>query len=195
MTIVTQHLPNKPFAVFTIDVLSNDEIQNLRDFVDTQLHNSVRNFTNSDFLNGRLVEPTISERIYNKILPFLPEIYTDFKDKHWEFVRISKTVMFANVEPGKHFGLHTDTGCEFDLRDNTCSKYTVLVYLNDDFMGGSTTFYSDDFDKLFAITPRVGRILCFDIDMFHKGEVVSGGSKVWIGSELVCRCVSSSIVS
>lgn len=192
--ILTQHEHAHPFAVFTIDdVFSEKEIKFLRDFVETQLRKPVRNFTNSDFQNGKIVESTVSKIIYNKIQPVLPESYTDGKGEQWEFTGISKTVMFANVKPGKQFDLHTDTGCEFDIQSNTCSKYTVLVYLNDDFTGGTTTFYSDQFDELFAIFPRTGRILCFDIDMFHKGDMVGSGSKLWVGSELISRCISSPI--
>jgi hypothetical protein len=76
---------------------------------------------------------------------------------------------------------------EYDKINNLYSKYTLLIYLNDDYEGGTTTFYTDTFIERFKVQPKKGRILCFDIDLFRSGDRVSNGNKMWIGTELVCK--------
>ena len=39
------------------------------------------------------------------------------------------------------FGLHTDTGIYYNKEENLQGKYTLLVYLNDNYEGGETIFY------------------------------------------------------
>ena len=94
--------------------------------------------------------------------------------------------MYAKIGQGQMFGIHTDTGYEFDQKKNMFSKFTVLTYLNDDFEGGSTIFYNDDLKETTRIIPQAGETLVFDIDRFHAGENVTNGIKLWIGTELVC---------
>ena len=160
----------KPFKVFTIDnAFSAAELSNLALYVHGELDKPQRTFTNSDFQNGKTVNKFISKFIFKKIKPFIPS----------ESLNVIQTIMFARVHTGKFFGVHTDTG--YDIN----SKYTVLLYLNDDFEGGSTSFYDDNLtEKLFEIKPVKGRILCFDIDLFHSGDIVTKGTKLWIGTEL-----------
>lgn len=180
--MVTQYA-NEPFKVFTMDdVFTEDEITNFKQYVIGQLTTPTRNFTNSDFLNGKIVNKDISRLIYTRIQPYLPNAYQNT----WQFVGSIDTIMCAQVNAGKQFGIHTDTGCEYDTKNNRFSKFTVLIYLNDDFEGGHTTFYSQTFKELFKVAPKRGRVLCFDIDEFHKGEMVTKGIKLWIGTELVC---------
>jgi hypothetical protein len=179
-----------PFEVFTLDnVLSDEELTYLTEFVDSQSNINCRTFTNSDFINGKLVEPSISKLLYTKVQPFLPNMYIDSKCSKWKYKGSTDTIMFAKILPGKHFGIHTDTGCEYDRILNKYSKYTMLLYLNDDFKGGHTVFYNDNFKEQFKIQPKKGRILCFDIGLYHSGESVLSGTKKWIGAELVCSKV------
>jgi hypothetical protein len=87
--------------------------------------------------------------------------------------------------PGNLFGIHTDTGSVYDEIENKFSKMTTLVYLTDDFEGGTTNFFTDAFVPTCTIKPRRGRVLLFDIDRFHEASPVISGVKRWIGVELV----------
>lgn len=176
------------FEVFTIDdVFTDNELHDLYNHVDFLVNEKPRNFTTSDFVNGKVVHPCISNMLYSKISAHLPQSYTDRNGRTWQYEGAADTVMFAVVDKNKHFGIHTDTGCVHDIANNLYSKYTVLLYLNDDYEGGCTSFYSDTFDENFKVLPKKGRILCFDIDLFHRGEPVLSGSKRWIGTELVLK--------
>lgn len=183
--MLTQH-SSIPYEVFTIDGLfANDELRGFQGYINENAK-CVRSFTNSPFINGKVIDPKISSGIYQKLAPHLPKEYTDGQQQKWIFKRATKAVMFAKVDPEQHFGIHTDTGYEYDKNENAYSKYTLLLYLNDDYNGGTTSFYTNDFQKTFYIVPKRGRVLCFDIDLFHSGDKVSDGVKCWIGTELVC---------
>lgn len=178
-----------PFEVFTLDKLyTPDEIERFRQYIQSaDIRN--RNFTSSPFKNGKVIHTEWSSLMYKRIRPHLPDVYVDRQGLHWSFVESPKYIMYANVQQNQRFGIHTDTGCEYDLEANKYSKFTVLTYLNKDFEGGETKFYDDRFNNTLTIQPFQNRTLVFDIDLFHSGEPVVSGSKFWIGTELVCAKV------
>lgn len=183
-----QHYTSIPFEIFTIDDLfTEDELSMFTKYVSTESRCSNRPFTQSNFINGKMVHPHFAQIIYTKLQPYLPKQYKDHKQYCWEFVGPIQTIMYAQVETNQSFGIHTDTGYEYDSIKHHYSKYTVLIYLNDSYEGGTTTFYSNQFQKITQIQPKKGRLLCFDIDLFHSGDPVIHGTKQWIGTELICH--------
>ena len=73
-----------------------------------------------------------------------------------------------------------------DVFGDRISKMTFLIYLNDDFGGGSTTFYipkpSEKALEAYSVVPTVGAILCFGhgddkSSPVHEGELVVEGRK------------------
>jgi hypothetical protein len=188
----------RPFEAFTVDGLFDaGELAVFRSSVDSALSEpgGCAPFTSQEFLNGKRVAPELSSAFYDRLRPLLPSTYVDAEGASWTFAGAVHKVMFARVEPGQSFGIHTDTGCEYDTGRNRYSKFTVLTYLNDDFEGGGTTFYdSGDFAETFRVPPVAGRTLAFDLGLFHAGEQVeSGGPKAWLGTELVCSRVKIKI--
>ena len=189
--IITQY-SEIPFEIFTMDNLFTPcEITNFQKYIIEETHKDKdnRKFTSSDFVNGKVINPTMSSMIYNKISHMLPSTYTDRKDQMWSFVESPKYIMYAKVEQDKQFAIHTDTGCEYDESNNKYSKFTTLTYLNDDYKGGNTIFYNSMFKETCRIIPRKGLTLCFDIELFHAGDKVTHGTKYWVGTELVCSRV------
>lgn len=173
-----------PFETFTCDGLFDDMIESWKDYV-VSADPKNRTFTYSAFKNGKIVLPEISELIWQRLKPLLPFQYTDARNKKWRFVGVTKYVMYAAMEPGQSFPIHTDTGTEYSVDGE--SKFTVLIYLNKEFEGGNTQFYDTSFQKTFTIQPCAGRVLAFDIDLFHAGMPVENGTKLWIGTELICK--------
>lgn len=175
-----------PFAVFTIDDLYTDgELDIFLNYVKNSSDKN-RTFTNSPFKNGKMIEPEMSKSMYEKISKHLPGEYKDTNNRWWSFQKSVKYIFYSQINQGQMFGIHTDTGSEYNEKDNLYSKFTVLTYLNDDYQGGHTTFYDDNFRKTAEIIPKRGRTLIFDIDLYHQGEKVVQGMKYWIGTELVC---------
>jgi hypothetical protein len=93
--------------------------------------------------------------------------------------------MTGNYCPGQEFNMHTDTGLFYDRKAQEKSRWTLLIYLNDDFEGGHTLFYDDAWKQTHDIEPVAGTALLFDIDLWHKGDVLQSGVKHWIGCEII----------
>jgi len=85
---------------------------------------------------------------------------------------------------GDHYSIHQDTCCFEKCRGDNIDerKKTVIVYLNDNFIGGETCF--PNIDRCF--TPKKGNALVFDTyNMLHmctrrashKGNPVTQGTK------------------
>ena len=172
------------FEIFTIDNLYTDnELDIWIKYIENS-DNRNRPFTYSNFKNGKMIMPDLSSLMYNRIKPYLPTTYVNVNNISSTFLGTINHIMYAKIDSGQSFPIHTDTGCEYTKTKE--SKFTVLTYLNDDFTGGYTQFYDDTFIKTALIKPLKGRTLIFDIDLFHAGNEVIFGSKYWIGTELVC---------
>lgn len=69
---------------------------------------------------------------------------------------------------GNYYAAHTDTGLNLNKR-----YFTVLCYLNEDFMGGQTSF-----PRLgYSVAPRSGKAVIFPASYFHRAETVINGEK------------------
>lgn len=165
-----------------------------------------RGFTSIlDFKNGKVLKPDISSQMFRAIAPYLPSSYVDSGNPsmHWRDMGVARYIMYAEVSAGERFGLHTDTGSEFEcqLDIRRCSKFTMLTYLTDDYEGGETEFLLPDTRggvQKVVIRPRRNRTLVFDSDLLHLGRPVAVGrsgssrdsgdkekKKLWIGTEIV----------
>ena len=116
-----------------------------------------------------------SNKFYNKNISSF--IFDKLKDK----VKVNKLnplVLTAKYNPGEQSHLHLDPPFDDEV------KYTLLIYLNDNFEGGETKFYDDDFKLIKIVSPKKGKGLLFDINLFHQGETVVSGNKYWIGCQL-----------
>jgi hypothetical protein len=67
------------------------------------------------------------------------------------------------------------------------TRWALLIYLNDDFIGGHTVFYNDKWSVIKTITPKKGMAILFDIDIWHKANKIEEGNKYWIGMEIICK--------
>lgn len=143
MVFVQQYNALCPWEVVTLDGLYSDqEIDAFKKYVEEA---DVRNrtFTNSPFKNGKVIHDEWSKLMYNRIRAQIPDTYMDRHGTEWRFMQSPQYIMYAKMEKDQKFGIHTDTGCEYDSLKNIYSKFTVLTYLNHDFVGGNTRFYDD----------------------------------------------------
>lgn len=102
-----------------------------------------------------------------------------------DFVRANNFVLTSKYEAGGQIGIHTDTPYFRDCEKKEYSKYKVLVYLNDNFGGGNTEFYSDSLKKVHTIEPLKGRCVVFNMNIFHRGREVTDRFKYWMGFEII----------
>lgn len=184
-----QQYTDIPYEIFTIDNLyTENEINYFINYIET--HNGCP-FTFSEFKNGKIIEPKISTLMYSRIKTYLPNNYKDRLNNSYIYKKTPKHIMYAKVDMQQQFGLHTDTGTVYSRIDNEYSKFTVLTYLNDEYKGGNTQFYSENLRKNVTIQPKKNRTLIFDINLFHSGEIITKGTKYWIGTELVCSKIKN----
>lgn len=82
---------------------------------------------------------------------------------------------------GEYFGLHTDS--PFVARDGAMTKLSLVLYLNDDYIGGETLFP----DLALEVRPEVGKILLFPPTLHHMSKPISRGTKYIVRSEVLYR--------
>jgi prolyl 4-hydroxylase len=161
--------------IFTFDdFLTNDECN----YFINQINNkkNKRCFTDSGaFENDKYIDLELAQYFYNKI-----KNLTDL-----QILRPNNLIMTGKYVSGDSFNLHTDTGLFYDRKNKEKSRYTLLIYLNDDFISGETEFYTEQFKKVLTIKPKKGKALLFDIDLWHKGNTIIEGNKYWIGCEII----------
>ena len=87
-----------------------------------------------------------------------------------------ETWQLLKYEEGNQFLAHYDNGGHLDKR-----LFTILIYLNDDFEGGTTTFTNQGT----VITPKTGKMMMFknlkkritDTNSMHSGDKLIKGTK------------------
>ena len=84
-------------------------------------------------------------------------------------------------EPGQRFAAHYDGPFRRDDREQ--SFLTYLVFLNDDFTGGETTFL----DLRECVQPKRGRALLFQHRQLHEGSEVLSGVKYVLRTDIMYR--------
>lgn len=157
------------------DLFTPEEIEYFTNFMSTARVGSFNGELQNR--NGKMMYPEIANLIGERIMQSGFEKETG--------VTFSDILYFSEIEENQPFFIHTDTGCYYNRKTNVRSRYTVLLYLNDNFDGGNTSFYTNDFKKTVSITAKKNKIVVFDISLFHSGDSVTSGTKRWIGTELI----------
>lgn len=127
-------------------------------------------------------DEALGESLYARLLPHLPQSMVD------KWGGTARRVVPAGLyhplriyryEPGQHFGLHHDQS--YHHPDGRRSLLTFMVYLNDGFEGGTTTFP----EQKEIVVPRTGMALLFQHMLLHSGERVSSGTKYVLRSDVL----------
>lgn len=126
----------------------------------------------------------IAAQLWERIKHLLPS-----QIKAWEPVELNERLRFLKYDPGDFFATHCD-GCYRRPSDHPnsgdTSYYTLMLYLNEGFDGGSTRFNSLS-TEYFDVIPKVGSVLVFEHNMVHSGEVLINGTKYAMRTDVMCR--------
>ena len=100
----------------------------------------------------------------------------------WALAGVNERFRCYRYKPGMRFAPHKDGA--FQRNENEQSFYTFLVYLNEDFEGGNTTFATE---LEVSIKPRTGMGLLFQHPIIHEGAIVTAGIKYVARTDLIYR--------
>eukprot|EP00760_Papus_ankaliazontas_P012942 PhM_4_TR15619/c0_g4_i1/m.68469 len=110
---------------------------------------------------------------------------------------VNEVMKISRYQKGGAFADHRDgpwIPCE-----NYGSVFTVLIYLNDDFVGGETTFILEQSVAMdlgesavrkrhrAGVHPQRGAMVLFEHDALHSGQLVESGVKYILRTEVIFR--------
>lgn len=136
--------------------------------------------------------PTLTTEWWNRITPFLDNTLLIGKDTDtlasnflttgiWRKSELNPRLRLCKYDPGNFFKKHYDEGYHPDMRKKRTMK-TCMLYLNENFEGGSTTFYYKG--ETFSLQPQTGMCLIFDQQILHEGMTVTSGLKYFVRTDI-----------
>ncbi|EFC49721.1 P4Hc domain-containing protein [Naegleria gruberi] len=160
--------------------------QSLEDEYPKEHRNAMRELVTdnklADLIFNRLKNKIDLDQIGKSIAPY----GLDSRGR-WVACGVNECMRFSKYEKGEYFKIHTDG--QFRRSENERSIYTLLIYLNQDFNGGETKFFSDPNDDTFnlhhTLKPSVGKLALFNQDFYHEGCSVISGIKYILRTEIM----------
>lgn len=116
----------------------------------------------------------MAETIWENVRMYFNTAIEDFKA-----YGLNERFRFYRYDSGQRFKRHKDGAFVRGIGDT--SIYTFIIYLNDDFEGGTT-----DFDHV-SVKPKKGSALVFLHPILHSGEPVLSGTKYAIRSDVMYK--------
>ncbi len=135
---------------------------------------------NNDRVNFQ--DEALAEQMWQRVRTFLPELDEEVPCGIDPRLRVYRYV------PGQQFKRHKDGTATSE--SGQTSKLSYLVYLNDDYEGGSTEFRDyRDVDGvrekvISSVTPATGMALLFRHKRWHEGTPVTTGTKYVLRSDV-----------
>jgi predicted 2-oxoglutarate/Fe(II)-dependent dioxygenase YbiX len=133
--------------------------------------------------NDRLIrdDSTTAGELYQTLHPYLSKTF-----RKRQAVGLNERFRFYRYEVGQKFDWHQDG--YFERESGERSQFTFMIYLNDDFEGGGTSFSDvragQSFPE-FRVTPRKGSALVFFHPIMHRGDPVVSGRKYVIRTDVM----------
>ena len=176
-------------GVFTVtELLSGNECSELiklsesLGYGDAPLSTSLGPVMRKDIRNNYRVvvdDALRAASLWERAREFVPQRYRGCNS-----VGFNERLRFYRYDPGQLFDWHRD-GC-FERPSGERSLLTVLVYLNDNFTGGETSFDEPEIQTgILKIVPQPGLALFFDHPLLHKGEPVTSGRKYVLRTDVM----------
>lgn len=133
---------------------------------------NVRNNSRITFIDQQL-----ADRIWKKIRPFVVERF-----ENSVAIGLNELFRFYKYEPGQRFKRHIDGS--YIRNEQEVSYFTLMIYLNDDFEGGETSFEG------YKIVPKKGQALIFEHSLRHAGEPILKGVKYVLRTDIMHKTES-----
>lgn len=139
-------------------------------------------------------DQSLANAVWHRLRPIVPQILQMPHVKgDWEPIGLNECWRLAKYYPGDRFMGHCDANFT-RRRDVEESMFTVNVYMNDGFEGGSTRFYLNKDNERrpdVSVVPRTGLCLLFrqppGQSYYHDGEQLGTGVKYLFRSDVMYR--------
>ncbi len=121
--------------------------------------------------------PDQAAEIWGRVKDYVPRVW-NHRGALWAVVGLNERLRYLRYNPEDYFAPHFD--CCYARENGERSFITLMLYLNEGFDGGDTTFIdvdTNDTDTAIGITPRTGSVLVFQHDIYHSGAKVTAGLK------------------
>lgn len=125
-----------------------------------------------------------------KTLPKLPQIVSKTIENYYSKMSKKRSpqklshLYAASVRYGDHTIIHQDIDC--------ANCITFLYYGNihwDSAWGGETVFFDNDKNAMFAVSPKSGRLVLFNAQLYHRtGIPMKNSSSMRYGLSIFFRC-------
>ncbi len=136
--------------------------------VRTDIRNNSRAFYKSEEL---------AQQFWEKLRPLLPESLASMANS--TAIGLNELFRFYRYQRGHQFKGHYDES--YVRNEHEASYLTFMVYLNDNFQGGDTSF------RGLRVQPRQGMVLIFLHSLYHAGSEVTQGVKYVLRSDVMYR--------
>ena len=117
-------------------------------------------------------DPQLANKLWKKLADFCPE-----EIDGWRKEGLSEHFRFYKYDPSQRFKRHIDG--RLKVNPDLESRITFMVYLNDDFEGGETSF------DACTIKPKQGAALCFIHEQKHESLPILEGTKYVLRSDVL----------
>lgn len=116
----------------------------------------------------------LAELLWEKGRPFIPE-----RIGNSTAIGLNELFRFYHYQRGHQFKGHYDES--YIRNELEASYFTFMIYLNDNFQGGDTTFQG------LRIQPKQGMALIFLHSLYHEGSEVTQGVKYVLRTDVMYR--------
>lgn len=120
------------------------------------------------------IDVDLANRIWEKFKPYAIEEFGNSSA-----IGLNEFFRFYRYEKDQYFKKHIDGSYVRGIGEASC--FTFMIYLNDDFEGGETTFENH------TILPKKGTALIFHHPMKHAGEEIRSGVKYALRTDVMYK--------
>ena len=124
-----------------------------------------------------------AQNLYRRLSPHLALRFKTI----WEPVGVNERLRLYRYDVGQKFDWHLDGS--FERPTGERSFFTFMVYLNEGFEGGTTSFTIDQSNsssgRMVRVTPKTGMALLFHHPILHRGDPVIAGRKYVLRTDVM----------
>jgi len=177
----TEH---KPGTIYTVDdFLTAAECDEhiawseKRGYQQAKINAFGRQVTRTDVRNNSRIifkDEALAERLWKRVEPFcVSEL------GYMSAIGLNEMFRFYKYSLGQKFKAHIDGS--YERNETESSLFTLMIYLNDHFLGGDTWFED------LVIQPKTGMALIFKHDLLHEGREVIKGIKYVLRTDIMYK--------